>query len=126
MKNTRSFCLRVSAILVALTVGLSAYAETPREEVVHAYHLLEKADRDYDGHRGIAMEQVRAAGKDIGLELNGEIPDRERQWKSDKQLEEARRLLKHAREKLEARDRDHAAEHLDKAIHELDIALKLK
>ena len=40
--------------------------------------------------------------------------------------EEARRLLHHAREKLEARDRDRVAGHVETAIKEIDIALKVK
>jgi hypothetical protein len=124
--SSRSLYLQIVAIVVALSFGLAAYAESPREEVAHAFHLLKKADRDYDGHRVKAMAEVEAAGHALGLELGGEIPDRERQWKSDAQLMEARRLLKEARNKLEREDRDRVAERLDKAIKEIDIALEIK
>jgi hypothetical protein len=127
MKRTsRSLYLRIAAIAVGLSFGLSAYAETPREEVAHAFHLLQKADHDYAGHRAKAMAEVEIAGRSLKLELGGEIPDRERQWKSDEQMAEARRLLREARDKLEKRDRDIVADHIDTAVKEIDIALAVK
>jgi len=99
---------------------------TPREEVAHAFHLLKKADHDYDGHRGKAMREVETAGKALKLELGGEIADKEKQWKSDEQMAEARRLLVEARDKLEKKDRDVIADHLEVAIKEIDEALKVK
>jgi hypothetical protein len=126
MKITSRFYLQLAAIAVILSFGISAYAEPPRDELVHAYHLLKKADHDYDGHRVKAMAEVEAAGKDLGLELGGDLPDKERQWKSDDQLIEARRLLRDARDKLEARDRDRVAAHVEKAIKEINDALSVK
>jgi len=118
--------LQLVAIVLALSFGVRAFAESPREELVHAYILLKAADHDYDGHRGKAMKAVQAAGKALGLELKGRGSDVERQWKSDAQLTEARRLLREARDKLEAADRDRVAAHLEKAIKELDTALAIK
>jgi hypothetical protein len=127
MKATsRKLFLQLTAILVILTFGLRAHAEPPRDELVHAYHLLKKADHDYDGHREKAMKEVEAAGHDLGLELGGDLPDRERQWKSDEQLTEARRLLREAREKLEARDRDRVADRIQHAIDQINAALKTR
>ena len=113
-------------MLLALTFGISAYAETPREELTHAYRLMKGADHDYDGHREAAMKEVRAAGEKLGLVLEGEGVKEESQWKSDKRMLEARRLLKEARNKLEDRDREKAAKELDVAIKELNQALKTK
>ncbi|HWY77827.1 MAG TPA: hypothetical protein VN281_19575 [Verrucomicrobiae bacterium] len=119
--------VRITAIALALSIGARAYAaETPREELVHSYRLLERADHDYDGHRIAAMKEIEAAGKELGIELRGDLPDRERQWKSDRHLAEARTLLRHARQKLEARDRDRVADRVDKAIKEINVALKIK
>ncbi len=125
-KATRSLCLRIVAIALALSFGLSAYAETPRESMVHAYRLMKKADHDYDGHRVKAMEHLEVAGKALGLELKGDLGDKERQWKSDAQLAEARKLLRNAAKKLERADRDRVADHVDLAIKEIDLALKVK
>jgi hypothetical protein len=116
----------MAAVAVALTFGVRAQAEPPREELVHAYRLLKSADADYDGHRGAAMKEVRVAGEKLGLTLEGEGGEREKQWKSDRRMNEARRLLRDVRDKMEARDRDRVAESLDKAIKELDVALKIK
>lgn len=112
---------------MALSLGLlCAHAETAREELVHAHRLLKRADRNYDGHRVRAIEELDAAGRALGLEMGGELPEHERQWKSDAQLSEARRLLRDARDKLETRDREHAAAHVDRAIKEVDAALKVR
>jgi hypothetical protein len=121
--------LLVPILVAVFTVGFgwrASAAETPREELVHAFHLLQKADKDYAGHRGKAMGEVETAGKALGLELKGDLPDKERQWKSDAQLIEARRLLVEARDKLEVRDRDRVAAHADVAVKEIDEALKVK
>ena len=68
------------AAALVLSLGLlRANAESPREEVAHAFHLLKKADHDYSGHRAKAMAEVEAAGHTLGLELGGEAPERERQ-----------------------------------------------
>ena len=118
--------MQISAIALALSFGAMAHAETPREEIVHAYVLLSHADADYAGHKGNAMHEISAAGKKLNLKLEGGGLAIEQQWKSDAKLAEARRLLKDARGKLAAEDRDRAADRLDTAIHELDIALKVK
>lgn len=120
---------RKSGILMALYgilwVAFSLHAEPPREEIVHAYRLLMVAKADYGGHRERAMEALRRAGPAIGLVLEGDAPSAERQWKSDDQLREARRLLQDARGKLEARDRERAAEHVDRALEEIGRALNV-
>lgn len=116
----------MAAVMLALTFGVRAYAEGPREEIVHAYRLLKGADHDYDGHREAAMKELRIAGDKLGLTLEGDEIKGERQWKSDKRLAEARRLLKDARDKLEGRDRDRAAASVEHAIKEINIALKAK
>jgi hypothetical protein len=124
--TTRTFYLQILAVVMALSFAASAYAESPREELVHAFRLLKHADHDYAGHREIAMHEVEAAGRALGLELGGDDAERERQWKSDERVIEARRLLREARNKLEARDRDRVAAHIEKAIKELDAALAVK
>jgi len=127
MRHTpRSLYLQISAVVLALSFGTIAHAETPREEIAHAYILLAHADADYAGHRGNAMKVLSAVGKDLGLHLEGDAATSERQWKSDRKLMEARRILLDAREKLEEKDRARAATRLDKAIREIDTALKVK
>jgi hypothetical protein len=120
--------VRIVALALALAFfGSRAYAaETPREELIHAYRLLEKADHDYEGHRVSAMKEVEAAGKLLGITLKGDLEKRETQWKSDKQLAEAHKLLRHAHGKLEAKDRELAGVHVEAAVKELNVALKVK
>lgn len=128
MKLTSNLSLTIAAIGLALTFGLtSARAESPRDEVSHAYQLLQHSGQDYNGHKAKAMAEVEAAGRSMNLSFEGfQIPTPERQWKSDAQLKEASHLLRDASEKLEGRDRERAAEHLQRAIHELDEALNTR
>jgi hypothetical protein len=127
MKRTkRLFYLQIAAVTAVLSFGVRAFAEPPRDELVHAYWLLKTAKADYHGHRAEALHAVENAGKDLGLELKGGVPERERQWKSDAQLQEAARLLHDARDKMEERDRKRAAEHLEHAIKEVDAALNTR
>jgi len=122
----RSLCC-VAAIALALSSGTRvSAAEPPREEVAHAYRLLKHADADYKGHRVNAMKELEAAGKKMGLELGGDLPSGERQWQSDAQLREARRLLQDAHQTLAKEDRDRAADRVEKAIKEIDTALAIK
>lgn len=118
--------LAIKEIDLGLRESAVVPAETPRGELVHAYVLLKLANHDYGGHRLRAMEELESAGKMLGLELKGDGSEHERQLKSDEHLVEARRLLQHAREKLEARDRERAAERVDSAIKQIDLALRVR
>lgn len=118
--------LKLSAIALAVTFGMYAHAEPPREEMAHAYYLLKEAKSDYSGHKAAAMKHIEGAAHDLGVEFKGGASEPERQWKSDKQLEEARRLLMDARDKMEQHDRDRVADRLQKAINQLDKALNTR
>lgn len=121
--SSRSFVLQILTIGIVLCFGARVYAEAPREEIVHAYVLLQHANHDYNGHRAKALEHVQAAAKALDLKLQGDANERERQWKSDQMLMEARNLLSNARETFEAHDRERAAKHVDRAIEQIDAAI---
>jgi hypothetical protein len=121
----RSLYLKVAALVVALSFGLSARAESPRDEMAHAYVLLKMAKNDYGGHKAEAIRQLELASHDIALDLHGRETEHERQLKSDELISHAADLLHGARNKLETRDRERAAAHLDVAIREIDAALKV-
>jgi hypothetical protein len=126
--SSKLFYARIVAIALALSFGLSAYAEEtpPREDLRHALHLLERADREYGGHRAKAVAELQATSRDLGINLGGELPEREGRWKSDEQLREARRLIISAREKMDRKERDKVGERLDRAVHEVDEALNVR
>jgi hypothetical protein len=122
MKLT-SRLLQIAAVSVALSFAARVYAEPPRQELVHAYVLLKHANHDYEGHRARALEHIQAAGKALDLKLEGDTDTHERQWKSDQLMAEARQLLFHARSSFEGHDRERAANHVDRAIEEIDRAV---
>lgn len=125
MKIKRRYLyVQVAAVAAGLLLAGRVNAEPPRDELVHAYRLIQTAKADYAGHRVAALDKVHEAGRKLGLHLEGDAPQRERQWKSDEKLREARRLLSDARDKMEGRDRNRISHELDESIHELDVALK--
>ena len=69
----------------------------------------------------------KTAGQGIGTGTRRQdLAEKERQWKSDEDITEARRLLQVARDQLEVKDRDRVATHVDIAVKEIDAALKVK
>jgi len=126
MKITpRSLFFRVAIGILALTLSTGAFAETPREQLTHAFRLISGANSDYAGHRRRAMTEIEAAAKELGIEVRGEVSQNERQWKSDQQMSEARRLLVDARDHMEKQDRDRVAGHVETAIKEVEDALRM-
>ena len=125
-QKSRLLSLKIAVMAAALSFGVSAFAETPREELVHAYWLVKTANKDYAGHRAAALHAIENAGHNLGMKLEGGLPEKERQWKSDAQLEEALRILRDSRDKLEESDRQKTANHVEHAIQELDKALKAR
>jgi len=98
------------------------WEEAKRHKLRHAYWLLEQADRDYDGHRVKAIEEIRKAGELIGMDLHGEGYGGEKQKWSDKRLREARVLLEEIVDKTG--EREHV--HIRNAIRELNRALEIR
>ena len=93
-----------------------------REKLRHAYWLLEQSNRDYKGHRGKAMEEIRKAAKMMHLDLHGEgYTGEHRPW-SDERLREARHSLEVIIDK--SHEREHA--HIWMAIKEIDKALEVR
>jgi hypothetical protein len=95
-----------------------------RRELRHVYWELEHADRDYNGHRHEAMDQIHKAAEIMGMDLHGdgygEAHGAEPMRWSDHKLREARDKLAD----LVANTSGHEHEHLDRAVHELDHALE--
>ena len=118
----------LSVLVVGMTLlfGAQAYAQSARDEIVHAYVLLKAANHDYAGHRNAAIKALEEAGHGLGLEMKGKGSAKELQMQSDEQMAEASRILHGARDQLSAADREHAAKHVNRAIEEIDQALKKK
>lgn len=126
MKTYKSVCLQIAAFALAFAFVIQARAAGPREELVHAYILLKMANHNYAGHRVLAMKELEIAGHDLGLDLRGHGSKHEQQLKSDELLAEAGRILHYTRDRLDAHDRERAADHVDRAMHEIDLALRVK
>jgi uncharacterized glyoxalase superfamily metalloenzyme YdcJ len=92
------------------------------DKLEHAYHLLEHAKEDYDGHREKAVHAVKKAAEVLGVEFHGADHPDESQWKSDKRLREAKHLL----EDLIVEGKGTEQPHIHRAIKEIDKALALQ
>lgn len=122
MKTHRLFVVLVAALLLGF--GSHAYAASPREDLVQAYILLRTANNNYAGHRGTALRELEDAAHHLGMDLKSGGNQRQRQMTSDAKMAEAGRILRDVRHRLDRRDRDIAAAHVDHAIHEIDEALR--
>jgi hypothetical protein len=98
-----------------------AWEEAKRKKLRHAYWILEQADHDYAGHRGKAMEEIRKAGKIIGMDLKGDGYGGEKPHWSDALMREARRNLQDIVEDTGGEEH----KHIRVAIKEIDHALEV-
>jgi hypothetical protein len=91
-----------------------------------AYIALSRADHDYDGHRLKAMGQTSEAARILGETLAGDGHDREAQMTSDAELREANAFLQSARSMAASHKRPRVVEHINAAIRQISIALKIR
>ena len=124
MKTCRLWYVLVAAAVVLL--GNQAYAASPREDIVRAYFLIKMSNNNYSGHRDAALKELEVVGRELGLDMRSGGQNRQPQGQSDSQMSEAFDILRVAQEKLDRRDREHEAGHLEKALHEVDLALRKK
>ncbi|PWU09826.1 MAG: hypothetical protein C5B50_26580 [Verrucomicrobia bacterium] len=120
----KSYFQQIGAVLIflGLTLTLSAGPSPAGDLLHHAYATLERADHDYKGHRHEAMKQIEAAAKLLGVNLHGDGKGHEKQGLSDEQLRAALGMLEQARGEVKGK----ALHHVDNAIKQIHIALKIK
>jgi hypothetical protein len=123
MKTYRLLLVLMAALVLGL--GSHAYAASPREDLVQAYVMLRAANNNYNGHRGAALRALEDAGQHLGLDMKSKGTQRQPQMSSDARLAEAGRILRDVRYRLDRHDRDIAAAHVDRAIREIDEALRI-
>jgi len=116
--------LTILSLLLWVTnpTTLPAQPAPPAALLREAYLTLSAADHDYKGHRVEAMKEIEAAARLLKVDLRGDGKGRERQGVSDEQLRAARSLLGQARAELNGRP----LKRVDKAIGQIDIALKIR
>ncbi len=124
MKTCRLWLLLAVVAASLVLFGNQAYAAGPREDIVRAYFLIKMSNNNYSGHRDAALRELEIVGRELGLDLRSGGQNRERQRQSDAQMDEAFQILRVARDKLDAHDREHEAGHLENAMHEVDLALR--
>jgi hypothetical protein len=122
MKTCRLWYVLVAAAMVLL--GNQAQAASPREEIVRAYFLIKMSNNNYSGHRDAALRELEVVGRELGLDMRSGGQNRQPQGQSDSQMAEAFEILRVAQAKLDRRDREHEAGHLEKALQEVDLALR--
>jgi hypothetical protein len=118
------FCalIAILAFLLLAAPRLHAQPAGPANLLRQAYVTLSLADHDYKGHRVEAMKQIEAAAKLLRVGLHGDGRGHEKQGVSDEQLRTARNLLEQARTGLKAKP----LKHVDRAINQINIALKIR
>jgi|ERR1700722_9077051 len=109
------------AVLQQSQLNRVDWSDEKRRKLRRAYWLLEGADRDYKGHKGKAMEEIKKAAKFMDLDLHGEGYGGVRQAWSNERLHEAKKALEDVVDTHH--EREH--EHIWKAIQEIDRALEV-
>jgi hypothetical protein len=104
-----------------------AFSDSAEAGKLHrAYHILATGDHDYKGHRVKAMHAVEAAAKLLGLDLSGDLKDKEPQPLSDDKLREASGLISEVIASAEVKDQKRITKHLDEAVKQINVALAIK
>jgi hypothetical protein len=114
--------LAVVGLILSFSLKLVAGPAASGDLLRRAYITLSLADHDYKGHRVAAMKHIEAAAKMVGVDVRGGGKGREKQGVSDAQLRAAQGLLEQARPGLPEK----AQKHVDRALDQLSIALKIK
>jgi len=91
-----------------------------------AYSILATGDHDYKGHRVRAMHQVEAAAGLLGMNIKGDLKDKQSQPLSDAKLREASGLLQSVLGASEVKNQKRVTKHLNAAIEQINIALSIR
>ena len=108
--------------LALMTVSLQAQPAPTIDLLRQAYGTLAVANHNYDGHRVRAMQEIEVAARALRMGLRGDAWVRQPQLVSDEQLRIARGMLAQARGGL----RGSARRHVDRAISQINIALRIQ
>jgi hypothetical protein len=104
-----------------------AFSDSAEAGMLHrAYRILATGDHDYKGHRVKAMRQVEAAARLLGLDLSGDLKDRQPQVMSDAKLREVQGLLQNVLGSAEVKSEKRVSKHIVEAINQLSIALSIR
>jgi len=104
-----------------------AFSDSAEAGMLHrAYRILATGDHDYNGHRVKAMHQIESAAKLLGLDLSGDLKDRQPQALSDAKLREAQGLLQNVLGAAEVKDQKRVTKHITEAIDQINIALSIR
>jgi hypothetical protein len=104
-----------------------AFRDTTEAKMLRdAYVILATGDHDYSGHRVNAMQQVRAAADQLGLDVSGDGVGGKPLVLSNDKLREAKSLIVQVLDSSEVKGEAPVANHLRFAIREINTALGIK
>ena len=104
-----------------------AFSDSAEAGMLHrAYRILATGDHDYKGHRVKAMHQIEAAAKLLGMDLAGDLKDRQPQALSDDKLREAQGLLQNVLGAAEVKSQKRITKHITEAINQITTALTIR
>jgi glycine betaine/choline ABC-type transport system substrate-binding protein len=103
------------------------FSKRPEAKMLaHAYAILARGDHDYKGHRVEAMHHLEKAGAILGVDLDGDLKDHEKQALSDDKMRQAQRLVNHLIKAAIIRDQPKVIDQLNDANNQIDLALATK
>jgi hypothetical protein len=103
------------------------FSDSQEAGMLHrAYRILATGDHDYKGHRVRAMHQIEAAAKLLGLDLSGDLKDRQPQVLSDDKMREASGLISSVLNSAAVKDQTRIVKHLTDAVNQINAGLSVK
>ena len=104
-----------------------AFSDSAEAQMMHrAYHILATGDHDYKGHRIAAMRQIEVAAKLLGLDLSGDLKDKEKQVLSDDRLREAQGLLQNVLANADVKGQPRVVKRINAALNQINNALSVR
>ena len=103
------------------------FSDSQEAGMLHrAYRILATGDHDYKGHRVRAMHQIEAAAKLLGLDLSGDLKDRQPHVLSDDKMREASGLISSVLNSAAVKDQTRIVKHLTDAVNQINAGLSVK
>jgi hypothetical protein len=125
--QARTVLLTADASVPANQHETVAFRDSAEAGMMHrAYHILATGDHDYKGHRVAAMHRIEAAAKLLGLDLSGDLKDKEPQVLSDDKLREVKGLLQNVLGASAVKGQKRIERHINGAIDEINLALSVR
>jgi hypothetical protein len=115
-----------AAVVLGASEGNPTLNASEYNQLRQAYLTLAMADHDYKGHRVRAMHAVEAACDILGYNIRDEGKGKQPQPTSDAEMKQAQQIIQTVQTQASSNNQTHVANHLARAVNEINLALSIK